>query len=275
MSGEPSLKNNVGWQRWNMSKRVSSANNIARIARKHFDSCQQTRFWAANDLAELERLTRAMEDCAVRANAMWNNVKQASSGSGVVSEPTEGHSTDRDDRERLGRISEVYRAGNVTEYWDYVDDFKRLMIRVEWEGNRHRWNVIGRVQRPRGKIKIIAPVEVSPSSDTPTAPPPYTAELAKRYALLPEEADELYRLTSLFDACATEARTTFAVVSDFLEEIDPDGRGATLWSVPRSLEERMLTIRSTDTVVEDSLKIEAAISALLETASRRSAKRTD
>ena len=274
MDQKPNLRNNVGWQKWNMSKRISSANLIAQVARKHLESCLQTRYWSANDVAELQRLTEAMEDCAVRANETWSNLSNTPS-EGAVAVSSDDHPGSGGDHEVLDRTREIYRAGNVTEYWDYVDDFKRLMIRVEWEGNRHRWNVIGRVQRPRGKIKIIAPVEVSPSSDTPTAPPPYTAELAKRYALLPEEADELYRLTSLFDACATEARTTFAVVSDFLEEIDPDGRGATLWSVPRSLEERMLTIRSTDTVVEDSLKIEAAISALLETASRRSAKRTD
>ena len=274
MSSGSNLSNSVGWQKWNMSKRVSSANNIARIARKHVDSCQQTRYWAANDLSELERLTRAMEDCAVRAEATWSNVEKASSGSGVVSAPSEGHSKDRDDSERLDRVLEAYRAGNVTEYWDYVNEFKHVMIRAEWENNRRRWNVIGKAQRQRSKTKIIAPAEGSLSGDAPTNPNSSSLTPSNWYMLTPGEADELRRLTSLLSDCAREARRTFATICNFLEEIDPDGRGASLWTVPQRLEERMLTIRLTDSVVEESVEIEKAISALLGAAAH-AAQRTD
>ena len=266
MSSESNLSNSIGWQKWNMSKRVSSANNIARIARKHVDSCQQTRYWAANDLAELELLTGAMEDCAVRAEATWSNVQKASLGSGVVSAPFEGHPQDRDDSERLDRVSEAYRAGNVTEYWDYVDDFKHVMIRAEWENNRRRWTVIGKAQRQRSATKAIVPAQSSLSGDAPATSNSSSLTPAKWYILTPGEADELRRLTSLLSDCAREARRTFVTVCNFLEEIDPDGRGTSLWSVSRKLEERMLTIRSTDSVVEDSVEIEKAIYALLRTA---------
>ena len=275
MGRESSLSNSVGWQVWNMSKRVSSAKYIAVVARKYLESCQQTRYWVTNDLAELERLTRAMEDCAVRATATWSNVQKASSGSGAVGVTSEGQPIGRDDREVLDRTLEAYRAGHVTEYWEYVDEFKHLMIRAEWEGNRNRWNVIGRAERQRDSTNIIAPDEGFHASDAPATSNSYSATLAKWYSLSPGEADELRRLTSLFDECATEAHTTFVTVSDFLDEIDPVGRGASLWGVSGKLEKRMLAIRSTDSVVEDSLEVEEAINALLSTASTRTAQRAD
>ena len=266
MSSGSNLSNSVGWQKWNMSKRVSSANFIAGVARKHLDSCQQTRYWAANDLAELERLTRAMEDCAVRSMATWSNVQKASSESAVVGVPSEGHSKDRDDLERLDRIREAYRAGNVTEYWDYVNEFKHVMIRAEWENNRRRWTVIGKAQRQRSATRAIVPTKGTQSGDAPAKSNSSSLTLAKWYMLTPGEAVELRRLTSLLNDCAREARRTFATVCNFLEEIDPDGRGNSLWSVPQRLEERMLTIRATDSVSEDSVEIEKAIYALLGTA---------
>lgn len=183
-----------------------------------------------------------MEDGAVRATATWSNVQKASSESRAVGVTSEGQPRVRDDGEVLDRTLEVYRTGHVTEYEEYVDEFKNLMIRAEWEGNRNHWNVIGRAERQRDRTNIIAPDEGFHAGDAPAMPNSYAATLAKWYSLSPGEADGLRRLTFLLDDCAIEAHSTFVIVSDFLDEIDPDGRGASLWGVSDKLEKRMLAI---------------------------------
>ena len=252
MSQAPNPTKNVGWQVWNMSKRISSAMFMAKVSRRHLENCRDTDYWKSEDIDELERLTVALEDCAERAKETWTNLKAV----------PRSRRDDTDLDEVLEQASEVYRSGNVAEYWELVEEFKRLMVRVEWEGNRIRWNAICKIKQERNHLKSIASSQRAKNHKQPLG-------LVQLYALSSHEISELHQLSARLATIARQIRSDFNAVGDFTTEIDPDFLGSSLWSVPGHLEERMIAIRSTESLVEDSRQIELQIDALLSAASRR------
>jgi len=71
-----SLRDNAGWQAWNMSNRISEANNYARDARRLLEGLESDGA-APESIGERRRLLVEMEDAASRANATWERMKTA------------------------------------------------------------------------------------------------------------------------------------------------------------------------------------------------------
>lgn len=251
----------VGWDLWNFSKRVSSAKNVATTAREHSESCRHTNYWTQQELAELERLTVLLETCARRAEATWDELRAAqkekdsdfvTDDRGIAVIQVGGK------RPKLQeRLAAIYRAGNVTEYWDLVVEFKVLMLDVERRQNRLRGKVISAAIDQRRLTDNLMWHETQWGSRK-------LEKRAYRFATQFEwsrgDQSELRQLTVRLEDCAEHALTVRRRIDTFLKDIGPD---SSLWAATPTVEAQVFVIRSSDRTIEEYLDIQERIRALI------------
>jgi len=136
MAEGPNLKFNVGWQVWNMSKRISSIKSFARDAESIVSNQEATREWSKEDRAELDRIGRGLRACGVGVEQLWERLQQvANEGDpGVVEPPVNGVSVTRNrgsDPATTERVLQVWGEGHhwIDDGYALGDDLKALVIR--------------------------------------------------------------------------------------------------------------------------------------------------
>lgn len=125
--------NNVGWQVWNMSNRVSSVKRSARRARAVHDDPEAWRTWSTAGLLHLIGLTAELEERALDADQLWRAVQDTANGSdpGLL-EPADGMSVVRnhgDDPVTMARVLAVWKAGcdRIWQAYDLAEELNRLI----------------------------------------------------------------------------------------------------------------------------------------------------
>lgn len=112
------LSRSVGWQVWNMSKRVSSAARLARDARTHLERARASGRWAPDYLATLERLTERFEAIAAHAEDVWGQLRS-------LGEPRS-----------LAQVEAIWHDAHVADYFEVQEAFAAAAAaagdRVPW-----------------------------------------------------------------------------------------------------------------------------------------------
>jgi len=243
------LATNVSWQMWNMHKRVSSAQYIAKIANGIKESCRQSRYWNDDDLADVERLTDELDACAARGKEtltkLWELKKVPS-----ASEATNGDdAVTPDGPSVLEQLFDIFHAGRVTEYWDWCDELKRRLCSVESARNEQRQNAIDRAIQVRRaarnllrrkasrQLLALSKAEVSRSSGR--------SDSQRR-----DRLEELSRLVAELKVPIAQARRMNQVSQRFIKGIDREQGGTSLW-ISEDIDDPMRLIRATERVVEN------------------------
>jgi hypothetical protein len=256
-----SLVGTVGWDLWNYSKRVTSARNVATTAREHLESCRHTNYWTQQELAELERLTVLLETCARRAEMTWDKLRTAQNekDSDFVTDDggiavIQGGGRRPELQERL---TAIYRAGDVTEYWDIVVEFKLLMVDVERRQNRLRGKAISAAIKQRRLTDNLMWHETLWDSRKLEK---RAYRIARQFKWSRKDQSELRRLTVRLEDFAEHAITVRKRIDTFLEDIGPD---SSLWATEPTLEAQVFVIRSTDRTIEEYRDIQERIRELV------------
>jgi hypothetical protein len=135
MANELSYARNIGWTVWNYSKLISHALSAPRRVRKHLDQYAMEGEWPEQDLAELERLTGMLEDCALGAEATWKRIREAiaQGDADLIDDQSQvaiirGGGDRPELRERLREIFGSDRS--ASESYELVDEARRLVVEV-------------------------------------------------------------------------------------------------------------------------------------------------
>ncbi|MDE3031872.1 MAG: hypothetical protein KGI65_09700 [Acidobacteriota bacterium] len=251
----------VGWDLWNYSKRISEARNCALIATEHVESCRRATYWTPLDLAELEELSRQLVACARRAEDTWSALRAAQSESDAdVVRDVDGIAVIQGGGSRpqlQARLRAIYAQGRVTEYWELMDGFKRLLSAVERRRNRERGAVIAAVIAQRRLSDNILWHETLWTSARLEE---RAFRFSERFDLSRADRSALRQLTVRLEDCANHARGARERVEQFLIEIQP---GSSLWSPPPTLEAQILDIHARDASVEEARALSDELAALL------------
>jgi len=117
--------NNVGWQLWNMSKRISSAKWAAHRARQVLDDPEMGRTFSTPGLARLVELVGELEHRAVEADRLWQRLQAVANESDPdLTEPVDGIAVVHnhgDDPVTMGRVRKVWGEG-----WPRIQDSYEL-----------------------------------------------------------------------------------------------------------------------------------------------------
>lgn len=128
-----SLRNNVGWQLWNMSKRTSSAKWAARRARQVLDDPQTGRTWSTGGLARLVELTDDLEQRAAEAGDLWQRLQATANESDPgLTEPVDGIAVVHnhvDDPVTMDRVRQVWGEGwpRIRDSYELGQELDRLI----------------------------------------------------------------------------------------------------------------------------------------------------
>jgi len=256
------LATNVSWQMWNMHKRVSSAQYIAKIANGIRESCRQSAYWNDDDLADVERLTDELDACAARGKEtltkLWElkkvpSTSEATNGDGAVT--PDGPSV-------LEQLFDIFHAGRVTEYWDWCDELKRRLCSVETARNDQRQRAIdGAIERRRAARNLLrrkGSRELLAVSESEAF-----RSLDRHDAQRRVQLEELARLATEVKVPVAQARTMNRVSQRFITNIDREQGATTLW-ISEEIDDPMRLIRATERVVEDLEEIDQRMASLID-----------
>jgi hypothetical protein len=91
MTDSPFNRDNVGWNTWNMSKRLSSAKQFARSAREYVVELEESKMTPPDVLETAKALLACLEDDAAQADDTWEKIRLVvSSGDPTLIDPPEG-----------------------------------------------------------------------------------------------------------------------------------------------------------------------------------------
>ncbi len=134
------LGRNVGWQVWNMSKRVSRVRALARDSRTHLERARRAGRWDADYLAALEGFTERLEAIAERADGVWAELT-AAARTGKPELIDEGRSVtvvrSGENDDRLERVEAIWHAGRVSADYHQVQEEYSAAARAV--GDRVPW----------------------------------------------------------------------------------------------------------------------------------------
>ena len=138
--GRNALGRNVGWQVWNMSKRVSRVRALARDSRTHLERARRAERWGSDYLAALEGFTERLEAIAARADEVWARVVAAvrTASPHLIDEGrsvTVVRGGENDDL--LERVEAIWHAGRVSA--DYHPVQEEFTAAARAEGDRVPW----------------------------------------------------------------------------------------------------------------------------------------
>ena len=251
----------VGWDLWNYSKRISEARNCALIATEHLESCRRATYWTPRELADLEQLSRQLEVCARRAEETWSALRAAQSERDAdVVRDVDGIAVIQGGGARpqlQARLRSIYAQGRVTEYWELMDGFKRLLSAVERRRNRERGAIIAAAVAQRRLTDNILWHETLWTSARLEE---RAFRFSQRFDLSRADRSLLRQLTVRLEDCADRARGARERFAQFLAEIQP---GSCLWSPPPTLEAQILDARARDASVEEARALSEELAGLI------------
>jgi hypothetical protein len=106
------LRNNAGFQAWNMSKGIAAARGYARQARELRAEFEARQDPEPDQVAEARRLVGEIERIATGADAVWGRIEAALGGTGVLDPEHDGVTVIRNrgaDRPLTERLREIWR----------------------------------------------------------------------------------------------------------------------------------------------------------------------